>query len=106
MKSATIIRLAVCFVLTVFLWWVGVRFAGVSFNVYETAGAWSGVVWAIFIGFVWAIILGWPFIGAVAGKFAGFYLPSDKNFRVRPEYSIAEAKRYMARAGLHMRLDA
>lgn len=92
MKSETLIRLIVCALLTVLLVWVGVRYLGVSLDARETAGALVGLVWSMFIGFVWLMILGWPIIQSVAGKFGSFYMASDESFRVRPEYSIAEAR--------------
>jgi hypothetical protein len=43
---------------------------------------------AVCLIFIWGgTILAW-----VGDKFAGLFWPSDKNFRIRPEYSIAEAR--------------
>ena len=43
------------------------------------------------IGAVWAIAIGFPLIARFGEKCGQLYVPSDSNFRVRPEFSIAEA---------------
>ena len=52
-----------------------------------------GLILAIFYGLALFLLFGWSFMQAVAEKFTNLYLPPDKNFRVLPEYGIAEGRR-------------
>jgi hypothetical protein len=46
---------------------------------------------AAMIGIVWAIAIGLPLLVRLGEKFGQLYTPSDKHFRVRPQFSIAES---------------
>jgi tetratricopeptide (TPR) repeat protein len=50
------------------------------------------VIALLFYGFLLFLLFGRSLINRVAGSFSGLYSPSDENFRVRPEYSVAEAR--------------
>ena len=52
-----------------------------------------GVIWAILYGVILCLLFGWSFLQSVAAKFANLYWPADENFRIVPEYSLAEARR-------------
>ncbi len=69
------LRFVVCAVVTLaLLRWLGVQLPGF-----------------ILIGLAWAYILGIPAVRWFAGLLAGgLYAPADDQFRVRPEFSIAE----------------
>ena len=43
-------------------------------------------------GIVLFLLFGFSFIGKVAERFGNFYEPPDSNFRIMPEYSVAEAR--------------
>jgi tetratricopeptide (TPR) repeat protein len=52
-----------------------------------------GVVLSIFYGLLLFALFGWSFITGVGERIGNsLYLPSDENFRVMPEYSLAEAR--------------
>ncbi len=58
------------------------------------------VVWlAVFVitGLVWAVVWGPSVMAWVGELFGRLFMPSDKNFRIRPEYSIAESKAIQGR---------
>ena len=52
-----------------------------------------GLGLALGYGAVLFLLFGWSFMCAVAEKFTNLYMPQDQNFRVLPEYSLAEARR-------------
>lgn len=80
-------RVAVAAVITFFLGrWVQSSMVDVS---YGTAFIVAGIV--VLIGIVWAVAIGFPFIERLGEKAGQLYMPSDASFRIRPEYSIAEA---------------
>lgn len=84
-------RVGVGVIVTLVLWWLGVRFLGVSLLPQDFGGAFSSGVWVAFIGMVWAYILGLPAMAWVVEKVVGgLYTPADSQFRIRPEHSIAE----------------
>lgn len=76
MKRGTAVRLLVCAAVTAVLWWGG---------------------WAALIVFAWAIILGPPVLRWFGGKMGNLYTPPDSQFRIRPEYSIAEGRAAVGR---------
>ena len=39
----------------------------------------------------WALIMGWPFFEWLGEEAGELYVPSDDHFRVRPDFSLAEA---------------
>jgi tetratricopeptide (TPR) repeat protein len=85
-------RLAAGAAATIVLWWIGGRLFGVSTAPVDLWAAVSTACWVVVIGVMWALILGTA-IGSRLGELAGrLWLPSDSSFRVRPEYSIAEAR--------------
>jgi hypothetical protein len=52
-----------------------------------------GVVLSIFYGLLLFALFGWSFIARVGERIGNsLYLPSDENFQVMPEYSLAEAR--------------
>lgn len=51
-----------------------------------------GVILAVLYGFVLFVLFGWSLLGRLGDKFAKIYGGSDKNFRIMPEYSKAEAR--------------
>ncbi len=59
-----------------------------------------GMVVAIFYGLTLFALFGWSFLAAI-GEWIGnsLYMPSDKNFQIAPEYSVAEAR---ARVGKYL----
>ena len=88
---AVLLRLLVCAVVTIILWWMGARWLGVSFDPDGPVEAFTTVGWVVFIGLAWAIILGLPaFDWAVERLVGGLYTPGDSQFHVHPEFSIAE----------------
>jgi tetratricopeptide (TPR) repeat protein len=46
----------------------------------------------LILGIVSGLVLGRPIRHWVGKKFAEFYVPDDKHFRIVPEYSVAEAR--------------
>jgi len=81
------LRVAAAVALTIAAGYALVKGCGSSFiwNVFLIATV------AVFILMTWVIAVGFPLIGWLGEKAAGIYTPSDKGFRVRPEFSIAEA---------------
>ncbi len=73
-------------VATVLFWWVGLRWLGIGYN------AFTIVAWAALTGMLWFPFVGWPLINWLGETAGGLFMTSDKNFRVRPQYSIAEAR--------------
>lgn len=73
--------------LTFYLGWKVAR--GMENLNYGSAFIIAGMVGAI--GIIWAIALGFPLVARFGEKMGQLYVPSDKNFRVRPEFSIAES---------------
>lgn len=52
-----------------------------------------GLVLAIFYGLILFALFGWSFIGRIGERIGNsLYMPSDDNFRIMPEYSVAEAR--------------
>jgi tetratricopeptide (TPR) repeat protein len=43
-------------------------------------------------GIVLFLLFGFSFIGKVTERFSNLYMPADSNFRIMPEYSVAEAR--------------
>ena len=56
---------------------------------YGSAFIIAGMVAAI--GIIWGVAIGIPLVARFGEKCGQLYVPSDKNFRIRPEFSIAEA---------------
>jgi hypothetical protein len=50
------------------------------------------LILAVLMGFATIVLWGWTFLSWVGDKVASMFWPSDKDFRIRPEYSIAEAR--------------
>ena len=52
-----------------------------------------GMVVAIFYGLVLFALFGWSFLAAIGERIGNsLYMPSDENFQISPEYSVAEAR--------------
>src|SRR5271156_5424562 len=51
-----------------------------------------GVVLSLFYGFVLFYLFGWPLIHHVGEQVGTIYTGRDENFRIVPEYSVAEAR--------------
>lgn len=84
-------RILVCVTVTVIMWWFGARFLGVAFQPEGYGAAFSSAIWVVLIAMVWAYVLGVPAMAWIVGRFVGgMYDSADSQFRVRPEFSIAE----------------
>ncbi len=81
--------------LTFYLGWKVVK--GMEDLNYGSAFIIAGMVGVI--GIIWAIAIGFPLVARLGEKLGQLYVPSDKNFRVRPEFSIAESR---AKAGRYV----
>jgi predicted negative regulator of RcsB-dependent stress response len=51
-----------------------------------------GLIVSILYGFVLFYLFGWPMIQHVVDRFGTLYTGSNENFRIAPEYSVAEAR--------------
>src|ERR1022692_1798531 len=51
-----------------------------------------GLLLSIFYGFLLFGLFGWPMIQHVGERVGSIYTGRDENFRIVPEYSIAEAR--------------
>jgi hypothetical protein len=51
-----------------------------------------GLALAAFYGVILFILFGWPMILKIADKFGSLYVGDDKEIRIVPEYSVAEAR--------------
>ncbi len=51
-----------------------------------------GLILAAFYGFILFALFGWPMITKVGDKFASLYVGDEKEMRLLPEYSTAEAR--------------
>jgi tetratricopeptide (TPR) repeat protein len=51
-----------------------------------------GLILSVCYGFVLFVLFGWALLQQLGERIGSVYLPSDKNFRIMPEYSKAEAR--------------
>lgn len=83
--------------MTAAMWRLGGAYFGVSTHPSNPGGAFTTVAWVAFISLGWFLILGWPLLQAFGERVGNLFWPSDRQFRIRPEYSIAEARFHQGR---------
>ena len=83
-----IVRLLIAVVLGFFLF----RYAASAISKGDITSAFFVGALVAMYGIVLFLLFGFSFIGKVAERFGNFYEPPDSNFRIMPEYSVAEAR--------------
>jgi tetratricopeptide (TPR) repeat protein len=83
-----IVRLLIAVVLGFFLF----RYAASVIAKGDVASAFFVGALVVMYGIVLFLLFGFSFIETVAERFGNFYVPTDSNFRIMPEYSVAEAR--------------